>query len=438
MAKVFISYSKRDYIGDGGKVIQDNVVDKVIKSLSEHGIDFWIDREKLEPGETFASTIANSISECDFFLFLSSRNSNSSPWTLREISMAIDSGKAVLPVRLDDSEYARPVALYLASIQYVDWQELGEQEALKRIINRIQGVNLKRRLGVKSDSLAAPRVFKSIDPTIKNASIVLAGGVSILYVIGRIFSPFSGLIPVRGFWLVTLLAVPLWCFWFGMLIRSRIGKPREWLLVVIGLLLAIGFWLLYDWRHTVNGPGINGMCHKYILMILLGFVFPWERFRKNSDRTGWRSAIICIITAISYAALYLVWQRLGNKMTPEFADMEKLLLVVTTNVLPLAMIPPLISAAEFAFSKAGQWLGSSKWFLWLAIPTSLYCFCGAWLSRPFYFSLDLSWESARWICILVQPVTVYLMIVLWRVFAKLFSGTSKNSSHSTWKDVFRL
>ena len=140
MAKVFISYSKRDYIGDDGIVIRDNVVDKIIKSLSEHGIDFWIDREKLDPGETYATIIANSISDCDVFLFLSSRNANSSPWTLREISMAIDSGKTVLPVRLDHSKYAQPVSLYLASIQYIDWLELGEQESLNRIVVRIQGL----------------------------------------------------------------------------------------------------------------------------------------------------------------------------------------------------------------------------------------------------------------------------------------------------------
>lgn len=139
MAKVFISYSKRDYIGDDGKVIGGNVIDKVIKSLSDHGVEFWIDREKLDPGETYASIIANSISNCDVFLFLSSANSNSSPWTLREISMAIDSGKTVLPVRLDNSKYAQPVALYLASIQYIDWHELGEHESLERIVARVQG-----------------------------------------------------------------------------------------------------------------------------------------------------------------------------------------------------------------------------------------------------------------------------------------------------------
>ena len=140
MAKVFISYSKKDYMRDGGKVIPGNVVDKVIKALSESGISYWIDRESLDPGVTYAEHIAKNIKKCDIFLFLATENANSSEWTLREISTAIDFGKAILPVRLDHSPYADSVALYLSSVQYIDWQELGEKESLKRICNRNQKI----------------------------------------------------------------------------------------------------------------------------------------------------------------------------------------------------------------------------------------------------------------------------------------------------------
>ena len=37
--------------------------------------------------------------------------------------------------------------------------------------------------------------------------------------------------------------------------------------------------------------------------------------------------------------------------------------------------PPILLAVEFAFSKAGQWLGSRKWFLWLAIPAAIIALC---------------------------------------------------------------
>lgn len=154
MAKVFISYSKRDYMGDDGVVIPGNFVDMVTSALSENGVDYWIDREGLDGGVTFAEEISRNISQCETFLFLSSKNANSSPWTLREISTAIDFGKKIIPVKMDSSDYAPPVALYLSSVQYIDWMELGKDEALQRIVRRTSGrgsgIDESRLLGRKS------------------------------------------------------------------------------------------------------------------------------------------------------------------------------------------------------------------------------------------------------------------------------------------------
>ena len=145
MARVFISYSKRDYIGEDGNVRAGNTVDIIIKSLNSNGISYWIDREGLDAGVTYAERISQSIKDCDVFLFLSTENANSSPWTLREISTAIDFGKTIIPVRIDHSSYADSVALYLASVQYIDWLELGEQESLRRIVSRIKGGQSEHR-----------------------------------------------------------------------------------------------------------------------------------------------------------------------------------------------------------------------------------------------------------------------------------------------------
>ena len=139
MAKVFISYSKKDYVGDDGQIIPGSFVDKVMGTFSAEGISYWIDREGLDGGVTFAEEISRNIRDCDTFLFLSSAAANSSPWTLREISTAIEFGKKVLPVKTDSSSYDPSVALYLSSIQYIDCTELGEEETIKRILKRSSG-----------------------------------------------------------------------------------------------------------------------------------------------------------------------------------------------------------------------------------------------------------------------------------------------------------
>lgn len=259
--------------------------------------------------------------------------------------------------------------------------------------------------------------------------MLLAGGACLVPVLTRVFSPY-GWLPVRGAWLASLPVIPLLCLWCGMLLHYRAGgKARVFLQAAAGLGAAFMFYLS---RHTVNAPSMSEMASTYLFAFFLGIALPWDHLRENGDHAGAKSAVLCVLTALTYAALYVVWQRLDCKMQPRFADMEQFLLVLTTNMLPLAMVPPLLFAVEFSFSKAGQWLGSRKWFMWLAVPAALYCFLGAWFHRPWGIALDLSWETARLIRLLVQPVSVYLAVVLVRIVKGLAKGGP------AWKEVFRI
>ena len=138
MAQVFISYAKKDYIAPDGSAIPGNFVDKVIDAFNREGITYWLDREQLAGGETYAERIARNIKECDVFLFLSTEAANASEWTRREIGTAITQGKRIIPVRLDYSPYDDAVNLYLSSVQYVDAVELGHKETLRRIVEQVK------------------------------------------------------------------------------------------------------------------------------------------------------------------------------------------------------------------------------------------------------------------------------------------------------------
>ena len=138
MAKVFISYAKKDYIAADGSVVAGNCVEPVLEAFRREGITYWLDREQLSGGDTYAARITRNIKECDVFLFLSSAAANASEWTLREISTAVSLGKRILPVRLDSAPYDDAVRLYLSSLQYIDWGELGREKAVERIVAQVQ------------------------------------------------------------------------------------------------------------------------------------------------------------------------------------------------------------------------------------------------------------------------------------------------------------
>jgi hypothetical protein len=270
------------------------------------------------------------------------------------------------------------------------------------------------------------------DSSLRNASVFLAGGTSLVLVLARIISPYYDLLPIRGSWMIKLLVTPVLCLWCGMLLHYSLrGKARTWGTVVASLLAAV---MLYFTRLTVDSAGMDGAAAYFLFSFFLGLALPWDPIRKNGDHMGAKSAVLCILTALAYTALQLVWQRLiiGSVMVPECEDMRQFLLVVVTNVLPLAMIPPILLVVELAFSKAGQWLGSRKWFLWLAIPTAIISFFGALARSPYRIALDLSWETAVLIRILVQPVSVYLLVVLVRIV----KGVA--NSGLEWKNVFTI
>ena len=162
MAQVFISYAKKDHIADDGKVIPGNAVDKILDAFVREGISYWIDREQLSGGDTYAARISHNIKECDVFLFLSSEAANASEWTRREIGTAVQFGKRIIPVRLDKSSYDDAVSLYLSSVQYIDWKELGEEAALERIVARVKHPGFDDASDIDYGKLPRSRCFSSI------------------------------------------------------------------------------------------------------------------------------------------------------------------------------------------------------------------------------------------------------------------------------------
>ena len=171
MAQVFISYAKKDYIAADGNAIPGNFVDKVIEAFQQEGITYWLDREQLSGGETYAALIAKNIRECDVFLFLSTEASNASEWIRREIGTAVNQGKRIIPVRLDNSSYDDAVNLYLSSVQYIDWMELGQKEALQRIVHQVKYPYMDSTTGIEYGKL--PRFTTGI----LYAALVLLTGI---------------------------------------------------------------------------------------------------------------------------------------------------------------------------------------------------------------------------------------------------------------------
>ena len=106
---VFVSYSRQDLFDENGKPDPGSPVARVLSLLDSQGLTYWIDKEGIYSGQQFADVLISAIQRSRVFLFLSSRSSNQSEWTSREVFEASTEGKTIIPVRIDSSPYNRTI-----------------------------------------------------------------------------------------------------------------------------------------------------------------------------------------------------------------------------------------------------------------------------------------------------------------------------------------
>lgn len=141
---VFISYSSKDYIDAYKKVKPDNVLSKIKAAFTEAGISYWFDEEGVYSGDEFAPVLAKAIKNSEIVLYVSSVNSNSSEWTRSEIAVSHSYKKKIIPFKIDDSLYDDSVIIYLATLDYIDYQ-VNPSKAIQDLLEGVKNYLKKRK-----------------------------------------------------------------------------------------------------------------------------------------------------------------------------------------------------------------------------------------------------------------------------------------------------
>ena len=110
--QVFISYSRKDQI----------VADYLCDFLKENDIEYWIDKEGIFSSSNYKELIVDAIEVSKAVIFISSVNSNSSINVIREIGYAVNMNKPILPLKLDDAQYAKSIRLDISDIDQIDFK----------------------------------------------------------------------------------------------------------------------------------------------------------------------------------------------------------------------------------------------------------------------------------------------------------------------------
>ncbi len=107
MADIFISYSRKDSE-------QANLLTELLASA---GLSVWIDRSSIEAASSWSGEIVDAIDACKALIVMLSPNSVASKNVVREVALATERDKKVLPLDLEPVTLSRDLAYHLAGIQ---------------------------------------------------------------------------------------------------------------------------------------------------------------------------------------------------------------------------------------------------------------------------------------------------------------------------------
>lgn len=159
---IFFSYNRKD----------SEIALKLADDLTASGLNVWIDQRNITPGTRWDDEIEHSLAVSGTQLVILSPTSVESQNVLDEVSYAIDSGKRIIPILIEQCH----IPLRLSRFQYIDFT-IGYEKGLKNLHAVLNGkpqdanVNQKHTLEAKDGAKSGNT--KSRKPLIIAASVAV-------------------------------------------------------------------------------------------------------------------------------------------------------------------------------------------------------------------------------------------------------------------------
>ena len=151
MPDIFISYSRKD----------SEQAEQLAERLRTRGIEVWIDKSGIEAAKSWSKEIVRAIDECKAFVVLLSSNSQESANVSREVGIASESKKPMLPIALEDIKLSDELRYHLSGIQRVAYTQFDA------IAQALENIGITRNPGgepahYSSGAVPAPDPRKSL------------------------------------------------------------------------------------------------------------------------------------------------------------------------------------------------------------------------------------------------------------------------------------
>ncbi|MDC0316591.1 TIR domain-containing protein [Verrucomicrobia bacterium] len=146
-AEVFISYATSD---------RDRVLD-LVERLRNAGVTVWIDQAGIDVSSMWSQEIVSAIKGCKVMLLSISPHSTESENVVKELALASERKKPIIPVYLQVAEIPETMEYQLAGIQRVEYFKENEDAAFKAMLRSLvnRGVHVDQETSGASHNLIA-------------------------------------------------------------------------------------------------------------------------------------------------------------------------------------------------------------------------------------------------------------------------------------------
>jgi TIR domain len=124
---------------------------QVVDELERRGVRCWIAPRDVRPGAPFDDEIADAIEQCRAMLLIFSNRCNDNEYIRREITVAGNANKVILPFRIEKVEPKRALSVRLANLHWIDGF-VAREKAIDEVVRAVQP-SIKKKQKKKQDGV---------------------------------------------------------------------------------------------------------------------------------------------------------------------------------------------------------------------------------------------------------------------------------------------
>ncbi|SVC60658.1 uncharacterized protein METZ01_LOCUS313512, partial [marine metagenome] len=162
--EIFASYSREDQAQ----------VFPIVDKLRERGLNIWIDQEGIHGAKLWSQEIVNAIDNSKVFILFASAKAFLSKNVTKELALASESDKHILPIFIEDAEIPPAMKYQLAGIQHLVHEQGQTEHTADNILRTLGNLDIQSAEPQPAAATTPPTTKPASKTPLVAAALVIA------------------------------------------------------------------------------------------------------------------------------------------------------------------------------------------------------------------------------------------------------------------------